>query len=211
MRAPVRSGSAPAKGSPLLRALIWAAALLGAIYALLWMIGGFLITADPLQKSNAIVVLSGGDEYRLPEAVHLYMDGLATRLILTNTGSTLPEGGRYLTEVRLEAVALGIPQNDILTTERLVSSTRDEALAVRETLAKYDLQSIIVVTDPFHARRTRLIFAEEFEGSGLQVRVYPVQGHWYRSNSWMFSVRGWRITLTESIKLFSHILGIRVD
>ncbi len=205
----MKPASAPKRSC--LRLLLACGAGMFGLYWLLWLVGGFLITADPLEKANAIVVLSGGDEYRLPEAARLYKDGWATRLILTNTGSTLPEGGRYLTEVRLEAQALGIAPSDILVTRRLVSSTRDEAQAVRETLADYDLNSIIVVTDPFHARRTRLIFAQELEGQGRTVRIYPVQGHWYRSATWMFSARGWRITLTEAIKLFSFLLGIRVD
>jgi uncharacterized SAM-binding protein YcdF (DUF218 family) len=67
---------------------------------------------------------------------------------------------------------------------------------------------VIVVTDPFHTQRTRMIFREVFDGSGRSVRVHPVPGHWYRSGTWFLSVAGWGNTLREYAKMTGYMLGL---
>jgi uncharacterized SAM-binding protein YcdF (DUF218 family) len=71
--------------------------------------------------------------------------------------------------------------------------------------------SMIVVTDPYHSFRTRLIFREVFRGSGKSIRVRPSSGHWYRSTTWWLSAQGWEATLTEYIKLAGFLVGFRGD
>jgi len=49
--------------------------------------GAVLVIADPLEKADAIVVLSGGEEVRLQEAISLYQEEYAETIILTETGA----------------------------------------------------------------------------------------------------------------------------
>jgi uncharacterized SAM-binding protein YcdF (DUF218 family) len=88
----------------------------------------------------------------------------------------------------------------------VVASTQDEADAVVHLEEQLGFASCIVVTDPFHSRRTQMIFRQSLSGHGIRVRIHPVPGHWYRSNSWFLSTEGWSTTLSEYIKLVGFIV-----
>jgi len=182
------------------------------LYILLNGLGGFLIVADPLQPSDAMVVLSG-DLERMSEIATLFKDNFARLLILTETdqpftGSDAPETNSTLAK-RLLAQQEGIPSDAILVTRSQSNSTLDEARVVLALLQEKGFSSCIIVTDPFHSRRTRMIFNDVFQGSGIKVIVRPVRDHWYRSSSWWLSQRGWQATASEYLKYFAYLLKIK--
>jgi len=178
------------------------------IYAVLWAAGALLVVADPQKKVDAAVALSGGELDRISEAARLYTDQTVRWVIITDTGEKLPQlGSDYTTLLKNEARKLGVPEDAILVTEKQVTSTIDEAAAVRQLLQKNDFDSCIVITDPFHTFRTRLKFRQAFDETGLTVRIRPVRGHWYHATTWMFSSRGWQATVTEYIKIIGYALG----
>jgi uncharacterized SAM-binding protein YcdF (DUF218 family) len=168
--------------------------------------GEFLVHADDLQRSGAVVLLSGGDTERLDEAAFLMRERYAELLLLTDTDQVMPDGMRVGQYQRLEMIARGVSPAQIGTTYLVVNSTRDEAGAVREYLQRHSVSSCIIVTDPFHTRRTRLIFGREMEGTGIDVRVIPARDHWYRAESWFLSRRGWQATVSEYVKLAAFVL-----
>ncbi len=180
-----------------------------ALYLALRLAGAILIIADPLEKADAVVVLSGGNE-RLPEATRLMGERYGHWLIITETGEVRP-GVLGSDDLRAEANRLGIPSTSILVTERTVTSTRDEAVAVLHLMEARDFSSCIVVTDPFHTLRTRVVFRDIFRGSDKHVMVSPVPASWYRSRDWFLSARGWQYTLQEYFKLTLYLLGFRLD
>ena len=183
--------------------------LLLSLEMIFWAMGGLLIVEDPLEPADAIVALSGGED-RLAEAARLYEEKYSRTVILTETGEFLPEWNvNYSTLLVAEAVRLGIPTGAITVTEEAASSTFDEARIVRDLMANRGWKSCIVVTDPFHTFRTRLIFREVFEGSGMSVAIKPVTGHWYKSRSWWLSSEGRSATSLEYIKLLGYLLGIK--
>lgn len=174
-------------------------------------IGGILIIADPLKKADAVVVLSGGSDLsRMQEAARLYKDKYADMFILTETGQELRNFNESATfYFQLQAMDMGVPSGAILITEQHASSTYEEAKAVRKLLEQRQFKSCIVVTDPFHTFRTRLIFREVFQDSGITVRVRPVRGHWYRSTTWWTTAEGREATIQEYIKIFGYFLGVK--
>ncbi|MRR32389.1 YdcF family protein [bacterium] len=125
----------------------------------------------------------------------------------------MPDGGgpRASSLLATQAVANGVPWENIGTTLGKSASTRDEAAAVRDYAESDGLKSIIVVTDPYHTRRTQYVFHSVFSGSGIRVMVRPVRAHWYQSATWFFSPRGWEVTLKEYLKLAATVLGIQGD
>ncbi|MHC1784086.1 MAG: ElyC/SanA/YdcF family protein [Anaerolineaceae bacterium] len=98
--------------------------------------GAILITADPLEKADVVVLLSGGDQARMDEAVRIYEDKFASTIILTETGEGV-EGYdvQYSKEQRDLLVDKGIPLGAIRITEKPVGSTRGEAKAVKKIMA----------------------------------------------------------------------------
>lgn len=181
---------------------------LALLYLVLRGMGAFLIAGDPLERGDAVVVLGGGGEHRVVEAVRLVQERYGMWLIVTEPGETTPGEGPGSRVFRWVAILEGISPDVILITEKTAGSTYQEAQAVLHTMQKHQLKSIIVVTDPFHTQRTRMIFRSVFAGSGLVLRVHPVPGHWYRSTTWFLSRAGWENTLREYIKLAAFISGI---
>lgn len=172
--------------------------------------GAYLITGDPLQEADAVVVLGGGDDARVQEGVRLVIDGYAGWLVLTEPGELSPGTGLGSQVLRSEAIASGLSPNAILVTQQVSSSTADESRAVRALMAEKGFHSVIVVTEPYHTQRTRLIFRRAFTGSDQTVRVYPVQGHWYRSGTWFFHAEGWGHTVREYVKLVELLLRVLI-
>lgn len=172
--------------------------------------GAFLIVADELTAAKAIVVLSGGDESRMGEALKLYEDGYGNILILTETGRELENHDvLHSFDMRIQLMNNGVPSGNILITDHIVSSTVDEALAVKNLLTNRQLNSAIIVTDPYHTKRARIIFRDVFGDSPIELRVQPVSGSWYTSRTWFFSLKGWQFTLLEYLKLAGYFLGIQ--
>ena len=183
--------------------------LLFILEIILWGIGGILVIADPLIQVDAAVILSGGDSTRIDEAARLYEERYMNYVILTEIGVEVPEWGTsYSNLMRFEAIESGIPVNAILITELHVDSTSDEATATRKLMQSHNLHSLIVITDPPHTMRTRLIFRKEFKDSDISVNVWPTRDHWYNSDSWWLSVQGWKTTISEYIKLLGFMLGL---
>ena len=84
------------------------------LYVVLVAIGATLIVADPVERVNAIVVLSGDDGDRLDLAIYMLEKDFVSNLVLTNTGN---EANRAL---RSEAIEGGFNPDRIYLTEAKV-------------------------------------------------------------------------------------------
>jgi len=173
-------------------------------------IGGILIIADPLRETDAIAVLSGGgDMSRVEEGAQLYMEKWGKWLIFTEI---TPREGDKVTETttlfKQIAIGEGVPNASILVTSQAAFSTQEEAIEIRNLAQKRDFKSLIIVTDPFHTFRTRLIFRSVFKDSGIDLYVRPVRNHWYRSTTWWATSQGRQSTLSEYVKIFAYFSGL---
>lgn len=171
-------------------------------YLLLVGVGAVLIVADPVQHVDALAVLSGDDGDRLALALDMRERGYTTRLILTDTTNSANA------RLKREASAGGFAENRIYLTDLRVDSTAEEAQAILELAQKHHWDTLMIVTDPYHSLRTRVIFRDVFSGSGITILVRPVVGHWFRSTTWFYHVTGWRFAFLEIIKLVSYWIGI---
>ena len=184
-------------GIPLLGILV-----LVVLEIILWGIGGILVVADPLVESDAGAILSGGDSTRLKEAASLYWDGYIDYLILTETGITNQElNTNYSSLIRMQAIEMGFPSTAILITNIEVQNTADESRAVLQMARDNGFTSLIIITDPFHTLRTRLIFNKTFKDSGISICVRPARDHWYQSDTWWLTSRGIKATINEYVRL----------
>lgn len=169
--------------------------------------GAFLITADPLEKSEAVVLLSGGDEKRMDEAVRIYQEKFASTIILTETGENVKGyNTQYSKEQRDVLLEKGIPLGAIEITEKPAASTRGEAKVVKTLVNNKRVHSLIIVTNSYHSLRTRLVFRDVFKDTEIKILVQPVRGSWYRSMTWWLSPQGWEATVSEYVKLGAYFL-----
>jgi uncharacterized SAM-binding protein YcdF (DUF218 family) len=181
--------------------------LVAGSYLLLVIIGMLLVTSDGQKKADAIVLLSGGGKNRNAEAVRLFKDSAATTIVLTQTSGK--GSSATMAETRSQLVKDGVPSYQIQTAYGTATSTYDEARQVAKLAKSAGFKSVLVVTDPYHTLRARILFAGELGVEGVKVRVAAVTGHWYQPISWMFSREGWKVTTTELVKIGGIILGMR--
>lgn len=164
-------------------------------------IGAVLIYADPLQDADSAVALSGDTGDRVSEAAWLYDNNYVDYLFITYTDE--PARDALIWAAQQE----GIPRERIVVTDMQVLNTVDEARAVRALAEERAQESLIIITDQLHTLRTRVIFRNELRGSGIDVQVRPVVGHWYRSTTWWRTAEGRQHTLEEYIKIFLYFFG----
>jgi len=174
--------------------------------------GAVLVIADPLEKADAIVVLSGGEEVRLQEAISLYKEKYAETIILTETGALVKGyNAQYSGEQRLYLINAEIPSSAIQIIGKHAASTREEAKLVHTQAANTNIHTLIVVTDPYHTLRTRIIWKDVFRDSGIKIIVRPARGSWYKSTSWWMSTAGWENTVSEYAKLLSYVINQKME
>jgi uncharacterized SAM-binding protein YcdF (DUF218 family) len=192
--------------------MVFLAVILIVFIIVVLMMGQLLVVADPLEKSDAIVVLSGGEAERMQEAISLYEEKYAEAIILTETGAVLQGyNATYSSEQRLILIDAGIPPTAIQVTGKHAASTREEAKLVRTLVTNTDTHSLIVVTDPYHTLRTRLIWDEVFNDSGVNIIIRPARGSWYRPETWWMTRAGWTNTLNEYAKLAVYLVTHTTD
>ncbi|MDP9348046.1 MAG: YdcF family protein [Gemmatimonadota bacterium] len=133
---------------------------------------------DRARPSGAIVVL-GAAQYdgkpspvlraRLDHAIELYHRGIADTLIMTGgtgTGDTVSEAvvsKRY-------AARAGIPAEAVLVEERGMTSLQSMN-EVANLMERHRLQSAVLVSDPFHMLRLRLLALRV----GIRARTSPTR------------------------------------
>jgi len=88
-----------------------------------------------------------------------------------------------------------------------VSNTVDEAKAVRDLTDERTWDSLIVITDPFHALRTRIIFRDIFRDTSVSIQVRTVADHWYQANGWWKTTEGVNLTIQEYLKIILYYFG----
>lgn len=166
-------------------------------------IGAVLIHADPLEKVDVAVALSGDKGDRLSEAAWLYNQNYVEGLVITYTTDTARD------VLFSAAIQQGIPEKRIYVTSLEAINTIDEANAVKQLAEEDQFDSLMIITDPFHTLRTRLIFRKVFRESGIVLQVRPVSGHWYRSTTWWKSKEGIDLTIQEYVKVLLFFLGLQ--
>lgn len=132
--------------------------------------------SDQAGRVDAIVVM-GAAQYdgtpspqlaaRLDHVIELWDEGVAPLVVVT--GGKQP-GDQY-TEAQASAdylTARGVPSDAILR-ETQGRTTYESMVGVADLLGSRDLGSVLVVTDPYHALRSRLIAQDV----GLRAHVSP--------------------------------------
>jgi uncharacterized SAM-binding protein YcdF (DUF218 family) len=178
----------------------------------LWLaaLGRWLVVEDPLVAADAIVVMGGGGPDRVAGGVALFEAGYAPWFVVTNMPLNTP-GIRedYAELMRREAQWQGVPPERILRAPGTVRTTYEEARAVGTLCAERGWQSLLVVSDRFHTRRTRRAFGDVLAGSGIRVIVRASTYSWWWPDDWWRSMDGLGVTWTEYVKWILYALGYR--
>lgn len=137
------------------------------------LIGDFLIIQDTLEPADVIHVIAGED-YRTDYAFQLYRQGYGETIFFTG-GRCESHLNGHGARAKERALTQGLPLDSIAFDDSEVMSTYMEAEKLKEWIARnsYPVQSIIVVSDPFHMRRALWTYQQVF-GDQIQIQMAPV-------------------------------------
>jgi uncharacterized SAM-binding protein YcdF (DUF218 family) len=156
-------------------------------------VGRWLVIEDPLDKAQAIVVLSGRIPMRAKEAARLYNAAYASQVWLTRanepTASLQEMHIAYIGEDFFNSRVLmheGVPSNAIRVLEPPIDNTADELRAIAAELEREKGDTVIIVTTKAHTRRVRTLWKKLSGGRERAiVRAAPsdpfAPDHWWRA------------------------------
>ncbi len=161
-------------------------------------IGYYLSPQNEAQKSDAIVVVSGGQTTsRAQKGIELFKQGYAPAIIFS--GAALDDGPSNAFAMREQALAAGIPSDRIYIDE-ISQNTYENAIHTKEIINSIGAKKIILVTSPYHQRRANQTFRAVLGQSYEVLGVSAFDDRWSKSQWWR---RGFPlfITLSELWKL----------
>src|SRR5688572_21189602 len=180
--------------------------LLGLLWFISWVGARALIVRAPLDRADAIVVLSGSSTLaeRTQHAARLYSQNRAPKILLTTDNqqggwSTVKQRNPYFHEIAVkELTRLGVPAQNVEVVEPPVTSTWDEAIVISEYSKTHNLRSILIVTSGYHSRRALRTFRTQFQDT-TQVGIDPVETgiQTPRPATWWMYPRGWQLVFVE--------------
>lgn len=187
-------------------ALLWPALAWSAALAL-------QVRADP-SHADVLVVLAGSSTYveRTHLAARLFKERRAPVILLTNDneqGGWSEAGQRnpfFVERAIDELVGAGVPHAAIEVIPAAVTSTYDEARALREYAVTHNLRTLLVVTSAYHSRRALWTMRRVFHGSGVEVGLEPAAPAAPTPSPalWWLSRRGWKSVAGEYVKLIYY-------
>lgn len=187
----------------LIKKLVWVSAILVLIIvALPLFIGWYLSPQDALEKSDAIVVVSGGDnDSRIQKGVDLYKEGWAPYLVFSGAAAEGPISNAKA--MKSIAVAKGVPASKVLIEEKS-KTTEENANFSAVVVASQSFKSLILVTSPYHQRRTYQLFKKAMPEVKI-LNQSALDENWRKKGWWQTNV-GRFLTVGELGKIFVNFV-----
>lgn len=139
----------------------------------------FLVVTRPLPSADALVVMAGSMNERLPVAARLFLEGVAPRILLTNDGifsawSAERQRNLYSIEwAEAELMNMRVPQDAIIKLPFSSSGSIFDALHCRKEILSRGIRSIVIVTSDYHTRRSLWIFERVLRDQPVAIGVEP--------------------------------------
>jgi len=161
----------------------------------------WLVVSEPPRTVDAALVMAGDPHYeRTRTAARLVVEGRARLLIVTGGE---PGPGDSARSLRAAAVAFGVEPGAIRV-EHVSHSTHEAMLAVRPILESEGVRSVVLVTSPYHQRRTYWTARRALDG--VTLCNHPAEHSFWSPEGWWKDRRTRRIVLSEYLKLGYYIL-----
>jgi uncharacterized SAM-binding protein YcdF (DUF218 family) len=170
-------------------------------------VGRWLVVENPLEKADAIVVLSGRIPMRAIEAARLYRAGYASQVWLTRPEEPaaslealgIPYSGEDFFNARV-LVHEGVPLSAIRVLAPPINNTADEVRAIAAELLGEKGPTVIIVTTKAHTRRVCRLWHQLAHGQGRAI-VRGATGDPFDPAHW------WRTT-GDALDVVREVLGV---
>ena len=141
----------------------------------------FLVVNVRVSNPDALVVMAGSKDHRLPAVAELYHQGVAPKILLANDGvrgawSVKHQRNLYMVEwAKEDLLELDVPEQSIELLDFTKSGSYFDALNTKTfVLDDGTIDSLLVVSSHYHTRRTLWTFRQVFSDTDIIVGVYPV-------------------------------------
>jgi uncharacterized SAM-binding protein YcdF (DUF218 family) len=183
-----------------------------------YMSARYLAVEKPLQSADAIFVLSGSEDYveRTHEAAKLFKAKVAPKIFLSNDGlqsgwNQKERRNPYFVELaRWQLIAMGVPDEAIEMLPTTVSGTNDEANLLVKVCAERNLRSLLLITSPYHTRRTLWTFekvvSKSYSPLEIGIKFHLNEERIPYSFKWWLTAKGWKTIGAEYVKLVYYRL-----
>jgi uncharacterized SAM-binding protein YcdF (DUF218 family) len=167
--------STPARSGRILKVLLGCLLLLASLAAFcVGQLGRWLVVEDPLEKAQAIVVLSGRMPMRALGAADLYRGGWAPQVWLTKSAEPsrtlaqldIPFAGEEFYNAQV-LVHQGVPPDAIHILANPIVNTADEIAEIAARLPADGRGAVIIVTSKVHTRRVRALWRRLGRGQAI--------------------------------------------
>ena len=171
-----------------------------------------LVVSAPLAYADAIVVLRGSSAYveRTHRAAELYRERRAPLVLLTDDhtrggwSSAQQRNPFFVERAMEELVKAGVPEDKIRIVPGVASSTRDEALIVKDYAQSERLRSVLVVTSSYHSRRALRCMHQTLDDIGTTIGLEATPAGSAETVFWWVRPEGWRTVGGEFVKLIYY-------
>jgi uncharacterized SAM-binding protein YcdF (DUF218 family) len=166
----------------------------------------FFTVHTATRGADAIVVLSGGIETRLPRAITLYKDGYAPRILMTQErpvnalAAQLPCSNTDKAQALLRMLHADCELTIVPSQKGGATSTFDEAYDLKDWARKNSYKRIIIATDDFHTRRAAYAFTKVFKGTHIDVEAAGAPNDVFSEHNWWKSDLGLAAYILEGVK-----------
>lgn len=170
----------------------------------------WLDVGEPPRCSDYVLVVGGGLEIRPFVAAALVRRGLAKKVLISHSISSVEVQDGILPpdhEVTIRVLAsYGIPRENTTLLGHENATTYDEARELAEFLRDLPETRVIVPTNEWHTRRTRWIFAQVLGDRIGQVSFFSIPTEEFHIETWWRSEDGFRTVVGENLKLAFYVL-----
>jgi uncharacterized SAM-binding protein YcdF (DUF218 family) len=139
--------------------------------------GTALVVSRPLQDPDLIISLASHEWERLPLTASLAARYPQAQVLLTLPPNPSVHQCHDCPNRSARLVRAGVDGDRIRVVSLILPGTYGEAVASFSYVRKWKLRRVLVVTSPYHTRRTLALFQTFFTGTGVQVGVLPASAY----------------------------------
>ena len=177
--------------------------LLSVVALMVLNLGRILDVTESPTKSDVIVCLGGGTVERVKKSVQLLQEGYSERnvfLLMGESWYNRPYIAKHFPDVNV-------------TVDEAPENTLEEVLAVKTFMRKHGYRSAVIVTDPPHTRRVRLLLSLTGVGGGeaMTFRVVGTEAEWWDRAHYFTNARARQDALYEAAAIAHALLLYGID
>jgi uncharacterized SAM-binding protein YcdF (DUF218 family) len=133
--------------------------------------GETLVVSRQVEAPNVIVVLASHEWERLPAAAQLARRHTAAKVLLTLPVHITSTNCHDCSQRLNWLSEAGIDPDRVTVLPQRVTNTYDEANAAAAWVRGHQIDRLVIVTSPYHARRALATFRHLFDSAGVQADI----------------------------------------